>query len=83
MSGKSVREAGNVVLGLGLFPPLAASGPGLFFRFGQVPIAKYPGHEKGGAGPPSWITYQPKFLATKSQFTRFQNASTYLGRALR
>ena len=29
------------------------------------------------------LTHQPKFLAAKSQLTRFQNASTYFGRALR
>lgn len=29
------------------------------------------------------VTQAAKFLATKSQFTRFQNASTYFGRRLR
>ena len=29
------------------------------------------------------IASQPKFFSAKSQLTRFQNAATYLGRALR
>ena len=35
------------------------------------------------AKPTAPRVYLPKFLLTKSQLTRFQNASTYFGRALR
>ncbi len=47
---------------------------GFFIRFARArsdESARAAGHQP------------PKFFATKSQFTRFQNDSTYLGRALR